>query len=287
MNVFEKLAWRGRYLFGASPFALRERIAFVNPFGARVPERELVRRSLRTDAAGDEYFLLGGFKLYFRPSFPIEDDEAFRDSAELVMRETFLDEDLFDENVEVGAGDCVLDLGAAFGSTVLMFARLVGRQGRVIAVEPLIPDVVERNLSANGVDNAEVVAAAAGAEPGTMTMSFTDEIISGSVARTPGKGRRRVRQREVPVTTVDAVVEERGLDRVDLVKIDIEGAEELAMEGAKETIRRFRPKWTVASYHTDHTGVPQHPKLMVWLRERGYSVREVLANGRGIRIFAW
>ena len=53
----------------------------------------------------------------------------------------------------------------------------------------------------------------------------------------------------VALTTVDQIVEDLGLDRVDFIKMDIEGAEQRALLGARQTIQRFRPRMALASYH--------------------------------------
>ena len=73
--------------------------------------------------------------------------------------------------------------------------------------------------------------------------------------------------RRVPVITIDGYVREHGIERVDFIKADIEGAEELAIRGARDTIARFKPKWTISSYHTDLAGDKQHPKLLALLKE--------------------
>jgi hypothetical protein len=49
--------------------------------------------------------------------------------------------------------------------------------------------------------------------------------------------------------TVDAFVRDRGLDRVDFIKLDVEGAERHVLDGAAETLRRFRPKVALSVYH--------------------------------------
>jgi len=54
---------------------------------------------------------------------------------------------------------------------------------------------------------------------------------------------------EVPVTTIDKLVETLGLPRVDYIKMDIEGSEREALQGARETLRRFRPRLMLDSYH--------------------------------------
>jgi FkbM family methyltransferase len=55
----------------------------------------------------------------------------------------------------------------------------------------------------------------------------------------------------VPLTTVDKLVEELNLPRVDVIKMDIEGAEVRALRGARNTLQRFRPALAVATEHTD------------------------------------
>ena len=54
---------------------------------------------------------------------------------------------------------------------------------------------------------------------------------------------------EVPTLSIDQLVAELGLERVDFMKIDIEGAEREALEGARETITKFKPRLLIDSYH--------------------------------------
>jgi hypothetical protein len=61
----------------------------------------------------------------------------------------------------------------------------------------------------------------------------------------------------VPLTTIDKLVEELKLERVDYIKMDIEGAEEKALRGGHETIKRFRPRLSVSVYHAE-----DHPKTV-------------------------
>jgi hypothetical protein len=63
----------------------------------------------------------------------------------------------------------------------------------------------------------------------------------------------------VPVTTVDRLVTELQLSRVDFIKMDIEGAEQKAVAGARNTIARFRPRMALCIYHVqgDEKMVPK------------------------------
>ena len=56
---------------------------------------------------------------------------------------------------------------------------------------------------------------------------------------------------KLPLTTIDKLVSELGLPRVDFIKMDIEGAEVRAVEGARETISRHRPRLSLSVYHQD------------------------------------
>ena len=67
----------------------------------------------------------------------------------------------------------------------------------------------------------------------------------GSVA----VARRTGRTFQVEATTLDELVQRFGLSRVDYIKMDIEGAERFALEGAQETLRNFRPTLMLDSYH--------------------------------------
>jgi FkbM family methyltransferase len=61
--------------------------------------------------------------------------------------------------------------------------------------------------------------------------------------------RRAARVVKVKCVTIDQIVDGLQLDRCDLIKMDIEGAEPGALQGARRTIQRFRPRLSLASYH--------------------------------------
>jgi UDP-3-O-acyl-N-acetylglucosamine deacetylase len=56
-------------------------------------------------------------------------------------------------------------------------------------------------------------------------------------------------QVKVPLTTIDKIVAELKLPRVDFIKMDVEGAEVPALHGANDTIQRFKPRMAIATEH--------------------------------------
>jgi FkbM family methyltransferase len=76
--------------------------------------------------------------------------------------------------------------------------------------------------------------------------------------------------RGVPLTTIDKLVAELKLERVDFIKMDIEGAETRAITGGRETIAKYHPRMSLSAYHApDH---PQKIPQMVRAVWSGYKV---------------
>ena len=143
----------------------------------------------------------------------------------------------------VEPGDVVVDVGANYGYTTTYFASEVGPEGFVLSLEPE-PDtrsLLEHNVRACGYDNVEIVAAAAGDTNGTVSLfrsgtNFANHSLNGSLVP-------NVRDSvEVDVVTVDELCV-RHLDQAlpTVLKIDVEGWEWAALEGARRTLERARP----------------------------------------------
>lgn len=135
-------------------------------------------------------------------------------------------------------GDVCIDVGAHVGFLTLAAAQMVGRAGRVIAIEPQ-PYNCERiliNSQANGLENIVVVMAAAGAAAGFVRLHNQKRNDKARLTLS-GAGVSDVATLfEVPVVRVDSVVERHGLGRVRLLKIDVEGFEREVFAGARDTL---------------------------------------------------
>ena len=135
-------------------------------------------------------------------------------------------------------GATFVDAGANVGYHTVLAAVAVGAEGRVIAVEanPENARLLRRSVEVNGFTNVDVLPLALGASWGSV--EFGGHIGSnGGFVDAGAAGRAEGRATLVPTIPLDAL----GLDRVDLVKIDVEGAEALVLDGALGTLERCRP----------------------------------------------
>ncbi len=241
---------------------------------------DLLETRLRGEGA-DSWFQIGPYKIFFIPRWPGMRPEKVRRSAATTILESFVWPILFCDEVTPRPGDVVLDVGANIGTTAVVLSGLVGESGHVYAIEPGFGEVLGKTISANGLSNTTVIEAAAGSSRGTSTMHLSEYAAESSLIE--GHCGEETVTVEVAVDTIDNIVKSRGLERVDLIKVDIEGFEEEALEGSREVIDAFRPKWTISSYHKDPQGRLQHDRLVGWLRAAGYEVREIEKK----HIFAW
>jgi FkbM family methyltransferase len=134
------------------------------------------------------------------------------------------------------AGDCFVDVGANIGFVTLCASRIVGEHGRILSFEPNVSLVarLERMLSRNGILNVTVLPYAAGSETGEI--GFSQDAHHGNNHVIADTALAPV---VVPIRRVDDVL--RGTLPATgnvMVKIDVEGAEMMALLGMPELIRR-------------------------------------------------
>jgi FkbM family methyltransferase len=146
---------------------------------------------------------------------------------------------------ELRPGDFVLDVGAHVGVHALTAARRLrelGGRGRVIAFEPT-PDssaAIRAAAARNGLA-VEVVQSALGEAGGGIELRGDPRYDTRDAGVRSQFGEGEVVAR-APVTTFDAWADDTGLERLDVVKLDIEGAEILALRGMRGSLRRLKPR---------------------------------------------
>jgi FkbM family methyltransferase len=169
-------------------------------------------------------------------------------------------------------GGCVLDVGSNVGEVAMHFARQVTSTGEVHAFEPM-PNVfakLQRHVSANRLDNVHLYNHGLGDAESVVTFDSPAPGNRGASRVDVGGEGLKLRVRRL-----DDVVAERGLTRVDVVKIDVEGYEVHVLRGARETLTRFRPTLAVEcdDQHLRRCG-ESASSLSVVLRDLGYSLHD-------------
>jgi FkbM family methyltransferase len=135
-------------------------------------------------------------------------------------------------------GMVFLDVGAHIGWYTLHAARTVGTTGRVYSFEPYPPnaEVLERNVEANGLEEVVRVARlVVSNESGRVRLFVGRRTESNSIFHTAFTNNSHV---AVAADRLDAFVEREGWPRIDLIKLDVEGAEFKVLEGMAEVCRR-------------------------------------------------
>jgi FkbM family methyltransferase len=125
-------------------------------------------------------------------------------------------------------GFVFVDVGANVGTYSLFVAGRAGPSSRVLAVEPH-PEAHRRlacNLALNGLHWVEPAAVALGDAPGTVDLLINDRNIGSTSVREGWEPRLSRRRIAVPCETLLALVQRRGLTRIDALKADVEGAED-------------------------------------------------------------
>jgi|YNPMSStandDraft_1061717.scaffolds.fasta_scaffold28110_2 FkbM family methyltransferase len=136
----------------------------------------------------------------------------------------------------VRQGMTVVDRGANIGYYTLLFSHLVGASGKVYAFEPdpIVYQALLVNVSKNKLPNVEVHECALGRAFGKAQFRAVGGVSSAFVQDADELPNDRVIT--VPVANLDALL--RGRERVDFVKLDVEGAEVECLEGMREIIAK-------------------------------------------------
>ena len=132
----------------------------------------------------------------------------------------------------IPSGGVVIDVGANVGALTLPAARRVGPQGRVLALEaaPRIADLLANTVRLNGLDWVEVRQFAAGEADGTLRFNLSAQTTHNSVL-VPNDFTETI---DIPSRRLDTLLGPR--ERVDLVKIDVEGAELQVWRGMQRIV---------------------------------------------------
>ena len=161
----------------------------------------------------------------------------------------------------IGPASVVCDIGANIGNHTLYFAKVLGA-GKVISVEPQpgVHATLQRNIALNDLQDRVVThRVMLGEKAGVGRVAKFNPRNLGGTAFEVGEG-------EVPLTTLDALVPEEDIARLDLIKIDVEGMQQAVLLGAEQVIATRRPPLWIEILAKDPTSL----ETQGWLARFGY-----------------
>jgi FkbM family methyltransferase len=165
--------------------------------------------------------------------------------------------------------DVIIDAGGFDGHVGSLLALLVGSKGMVYSFEPDTnnQNKILDNKTLNNLKNLEIIDQGLWST-NTELKFYSNGSVGSSVFYDPGESK----EIKIKVTSIDNFVKEKGLVKIDFIKMNIEGSEIEAIKGAFDTLSKFKPKIAVTADHTVN-GVQTYNEIIRLLTNANYSTR--------------
>ena len=176
-------------------------------------------------------------------------------------------------------GDTIIDVGAGTGWETLLFSRSVGVSGRVISIEahPRTFRCLSKMCEKNRLENVTLIQAAVADQEREIQLSDSDEHEGNSIIKVDSGVR-------VAGTTLDNIFRSLGLSRVDFLKMNIEGAERLALSGMVEVAHKAKNVCISCHDFLADEGGPNELRtkadVISFLKQNGFAVLLRESDGR-------
>lgn len=204
-------------------------------------------------------------------------------STKLPMYYVVRDINRYERFYTVKENDVVLDAGANHGYLSLYYGKKVGANGKVFAFEPDAINIVEMegNIALNPeIQNIQIQEELIW-DKNTQLEFFEAGSVSSSIYTKPAHAKTTLKD----AITIDYFQKREKLERLDFVKMDIEGAEIEAMDGLVEVLEKFKPNFAIASYHWVNKE-QTYKKIEAFFESKNYPYRTVFYKDGEIITFA-
>jgi len=167
-------------------------------------------------------------------------------------------------------GHVFLDIGAHIGKYSLCMAKIVGEKGLVIAIEPHPRNykALLNNIFINNIRNVHAVNIAGWNKDCEIEMFIAP--VSGNHSLKLNYGKEKIIVKAKPL---DEIIKEKKIDRLDLVKIDVEGAELEVLQGLENSLRQYHPHVVVETFEVNTT------KVKEFMEKNDYSITVIPQSG--------
>ena len=208
-----------------------------------------IYKELENNYTEDDHFNFNGIRL---PKIEKKEEKIgfIVDFLDTIYSEQFSSHCIIDEGpyqyrkVLINPGDIVIDAGANTG----LFSALASHLGAIVyAFEP-VKEVRDKDLKLTTQlnFNINIIPFALSNKTGTTEIDIDSNNLRGSSIILH---REESKKEIISTITIDDWVKQNNIPRIDFIKADIEGAERLMLEGAKETLKNFAPKLAICTYH--------------------------------------
>ena len=223
-----------------------------------------------------------GVKIYLDLANPSTWDLIQGKDPEKKVKEFFL------ENIKTG--DTIIDVGANIGEFSLIAAEKVGPSGKIVAIEPLFETVtsLKENLELNGFQNFTILECAVGSKSSKMTL-YKKNINATLGMLDPITGEdNMVKSTKINVETIDNIISSEKIDKVRMLKIDVEGYEYEVLLGCQDSFRQNKIDNILCEIHKKYLekkGIKENI-IYSFLKENGFSINFINKDDDRLHILA-
>lgn len=179
------------------------------------------------------------------------------------------------QTVTVNEGDVVIELGGHIGTSTLNYSHLVGPKGVVYAIEALPEnfEILQRNIARNGITNVRAYNLAIVGDPATRHITLNANPYNSGGHSIYAMSVDAEATFECPAMTLEAFVRREGIERIDILQMDIEGAEfDILMNCDKALLGSIRE--LLFEYHDAYAKPRTHQELVDLLHGLGFRTDE-------------
>ena len=192
--------------------------------------------------------------------------------------------DIYEKGYKLRQGDNVVDAGAHMGVFTVKAAKEVGDEGRVVAVEPDNDNVrfLRRNIELNELHNVIVVHKGLYSQKKLVKFYSSKDNRAHSLDPDLADSHKAT---EIEVDTLDNILQDLGIARVDFIKMNIEGAEIEALKGTRKTFENNAVNLAVMADH-NVGGEPTYRTVIRQLEETGFKIHGIRGTFAPWRVYA-
>ena len=192
-------------------------------------------------------------------------------------------------------GMTFIDIGANIGELSMVAAKCVGSNGKVFAFEPMnsVADKLAANIRRNVLNQIEVLRIGLSDKPALSVPIYSTWDVSRKREENQGLGSLFHTGTDdtpadyITISTLDAWLDSNPVDRLDIIKLDIEGAELFCLKGAVQTLIKFRPKIIVEIQAETASAAGYKPsEILDFLSNFGYRFFRLMHRGKLLAVTA-